>query len=175
MKIILSSFMILFCLFTGYSQDDYPEPEKTNNRLFYIQHSNNHNTYVYDANVEGEGIDATQPIDEYRILYAKNGETKPLSRLQRKMAYGMKLLESEPNLFTLRLVSTDKITFYLNYDENERARIYVTVNGRKIYLDRMFIKLKDGFLGFNVKVEYVLFYGEDCNSDQQVMEKILVE
>jgi hypothetical protein len=37
MKIILSFLFI--CLFSGYSQNDYPEPAPT--RLFYIQHSDN--------------------------------------------------------------------------------------------------------------------------------------
>jgi hypothetical protein len=70
---------------------------------------------------------------------------KPLSRLQKKFAYGMILLDSKPNLFKLRLASKKKIFFYLNYDENEGARIYVTVNKHKMYLDKMSIQLKMEF------------------------------
>jgi hypothetical protein len=47
--------MFLFA-FSGYSQN-YPEPAKTPTRLFYIQHSDNHNTYVYDANIKAGIID----------------------------------------------------------------------------------------------------------------------
>jgi hypothetical protein len=43
----------------------------------------------------------------------------------------MILLDSKPNLFKLRLASKKKYFFYLNYDENEGARIYVTVNKHK--------------------------------------------
>ncbi len=175
MKIILSFYLIFFCLFSGYSQNDYPEPAKTTTRLFYIQHSNNQNTYVYDANIKGEIIDSSQPINEYRIVYTENGIKKPLSRIQKKLAYGMILLESEPNLFKLRLAATKIIYFYLNYDESEGARIYVTVNKHKMYLDKMFIQLKDGIMGINVKVEYVLFYGEDYDSDKPVIEKVVVK
>ncbi len=174
-KIILSFLLIFFCLFSGYSQNDYPEPARTTTRLFYIQHSNNHNTYVYDANLKGEVIDPSQPINEYRIVYTENGIKKPLTRIQKKFGYGMILLESQHNLFKLRLAATKIIYFYLNYDEREGARIYVTVNNHKMYLDRMFIQLKEGILGINVKVEYVLFYGEDYNSENPVKEKVVVE
>jgi hypothetical protein len=54
----------------------------------------------------------------------------------------MILLDSKPNLFKLRLASKKNI-FYLNYDENEGARIYV--NKHKMYLDKMSIQLKMEF------------------------------
>jgi hypothetical protein len=162
---------MFFCLFTGYSQTDYPKPAKTPSRLFYIQHSDNHNTYVYDANIKEGIINSAQPINTYRIVYTQNGIKKPLSRIQKKLAYGIIILDSKPNLFTLRLASRKNIFFYLNYDESEGARIYVTVNKHKIYLDRMFIQLKNGIFGINLKVEYVLFYGKDYNSGKLVIEK----
>jgi hypothetical protein len=58
----------------------------------------------------------------------------------------MILLESTPDLFKLRLASGKGIYFYLNYDKNEGARIYVTVNKHKIYLGKMFIPAKIGLL-----------------------------
>lgn len=39
-----------------------PEPASTAIRLFYIQHSDNHNTYVYNANIKGENIDSSKPM-----------------------------------------------------------------------------------------------------------------
>jgi hypothetical protein len=77
--------------------------------LFYIQHSDNHNTYVYDANIKAGIIDSSQPINAYRIVYTKKWYKKPLSRLQKKLAYGMILLDSKPNLFKLRLASAKNI------------------------------------------------------------------
>ena len=175
MKIILSSFLMFFCVSIGYSQKDYPEPVKTASRLFYIQHSNNQNTYVYDANMDNGVINAHKPIDEYRIIYTQKGVKKPLSSIQRKLAYGMILLDSQPNLFKLRLTATEKIEFLLNYDVSEGARVNVTVNDHKIYLDKMFVQLIGGHSGASVKVEYVLFYGKDYNSGELVTEKVMIE
>jgi hypothetical protein len=175
LKIILSFSLMVFFLFSGFCQNGYPEPAKTPNRLFYIQHSNNHNTYVYDANIKKGIIDSSQPINAYRIVYTKNGIKKPLSKIQKKLAYGMILLESKPNLFKLRLASTKKIYFYLIYDESEGARIYVTINNHKMYLNKMFVKLKNGIFGINIKAKYVLFYGKDYNSGNPVKEKFVLK
>jgi hypothetical protein len=67
----------------------------------------------------------------------------------------MILLDSKPNLFKLRLASAKNI-FYLKYDESEGARIYVTVNKHKMYLDKMFYNLKWNFRD-QFSFEYVLF------------------
>jgi hypothetical protein len=76
MKIILlfPGFFAFFRIFT--------KRLPRTSRLFYIQHSDNHNTYVYDANIKAGIIDSSQPINTYRIVYTQNG-IKPLSRLQK--------------------------------------------------------------------------------------------
>jgi hypothetical protein len=51
--------------------------------------------YVYDANIKAGIIDLVSTINAYRIVYTKNG-IKPLSRLQKKLAYGMILLDANP-------------------------------------------------------------------------------
>ncbi len=175
MNTLLSFFMMFFFLFSGYTQNDYPEPAKKNIRLFYIQHSKNHNTVVYDANTKDGIIDSSQPIKVYRIVYTQGGIKKPLSWIEKKFAYRLKLLESKPNLFKFRLVSRKGMYFYLNDDECKGARIYVTVNTHKMYLDKMFIQVKSGTLGINVKVEYILFYGKGYNSGEPIIEKLIIK
>jgi hypothetical protein len=81
----------------------------------------------------------------------------------------MILLDSKPNLFKLRLASKKKIFFYLNYDENEGARIYVIVNKHKMYLDKMSIQLK---MEFSASIwDSNMFYWQDYNSGKPVIEK----
>lgn len=173
MKIFISFYLTFFCLLLGYSQADYPQPEKTTNRLFFIQHSKSHNTYVYDAKTKGGNIDSSKPIDQYRILYAKNGQKKPLTSIQKDLAYGMILLESKANSFKYHLAATKKVIFYLNYDENNGPRINVTINNKKMYLDRIFIHLNSS--GLSAKAEYVMFYGKDFNTGKTVTEKYIVK
>src|SRR5690606_1582032 len=87
---ICGIILILFSS-TGYvlGQESYPIPNKTPTRLVYIQHSNNHNTYVYDANLKNDSIVKNNPVNEYRIVYTEGGSIKPLTGLQNRMAYGL--------------------------------------------------------------------------------------
>ncbi|EGV42340.1 DUF4833 domain-containing protein [Bizionia argentinensis JUB59] len=174
MKKHLALFILYLCFLSSFSQTGYPEPKKTKSRLFYIQHSNNHNTYVYDANIKNGTINALEPINEYRIVYTENAEKEPLSNLQKRLAYGMELVDSQTNLWKFHLAATEDLFFYLNYTKIKGARIYVTVNKHKMYLDKMFVQLKDGFLGTSVKPEFVIFYGTDFNSGIRVTEKVLM-
>lgn len=172
--IIYIYILININIVTGYAQDNYPEPAKTDVRLFYIQHSNNHNTYVYDVNLTGKKINKQNPIKDYRILYSENGTKKPLTSLQKKLAYGIVLKDLQPNLFKFQLAAFEDLNFYLTYYKNKGARVYVTINNQKLFLDKLFVKLKDGFLGTSIKADYVLFYGVDFKSGKQVIEKFVL-
>ncbi|MFC5195868.1 DUF4833 domain-containing protein [Bizionia hallyeonensis] len=175
MKFIFSLYIICFSCFISLAQAGYPEPEKTETRLFYIQHSNNHNTYVYDVNLNGKVINQLEPINEYRIIYTENGIKRPLTTLQKSRAYGLIRVDSQPNLFTFRLAASNKLLFHLLVTKNEGAKIFVTVNTRKIFLEKMFIQLKAGLFSINAKADYVLFYGTDFYSGKPAMEKVLMD
>ncbi|SFW51566.1 protein of unknown function [Sinomicrobium oceani] len=156
-------------------QDDYPIPEKTPTRLFYIQHSNNHNTYVYDARMKGRSIDREDPVDAYRIVYTEGGVKKPLNIAQRKMAYGMVTDYVSPDFFALHLAASKKLEFYLTLDRHGKPKVYTTVKNRKIYLDRMFVKLKDKTAGLHIKADWILFEGKDFHTAEKVSIKIVPE
>ncbi|MGS2763111.1 DUF4833 domain-containing protein [Sinomicrobium sp. M5D2P9] len=141
-------------------------------RLFYIQHSNNHNTYVYDARMEGKSINRKNPVEAYRIVYTEGGIKRPLNLAQKKFAYGIVTDYLEPDLYKMYLAVSKKLTFYLTLDSNGKPKVYVTVNQRKMYLDRMFVQLKDKTTGVHVKADWVLFEGKDFNTMKKVSEKI---
>lgn len=175
MKVYFSFLMLLFWTFNCFSQSNYPEPYKTPTRLFYIQHSNNHNTYVYDVNIKENNIDTSQPINEYRIVYTKGGVKKSLTSIQKNLAYGMTLIELNANLFKFRIAATEKIYFYLDYMKDGVSSITVTINNNKMYLDKIFIQLKEGHIGINTKAEYVLFYGKDYYTHKPITEKMVLD
>lgn len=166
---------LFLCIAISNAQSDYPVPERTQTRLFYIQHSNNHNTYVYDTKIENGSIDKSHPIKEYRIVYTQNGKIKPLSEIQRRFAYGMILTDSNKENYKLRLAASKKLIFTLETQNEGNAKIHVTINNRKIYLDRMYIQLKKNTSGLKTKAEYVLFYGKDYDTNEAVIEKLIVK
>ena len=175
MKVCFSFLMLLLCSLYCFSQSNYPEPSKTPTRLFYIQHSNNHNTYVYDVNLIENNINAAQPINEYRIVYTKGGVKKPLTSIQKNLAYGMTLIDSKANLFKFSIAATEKVYFYLDYTKGEAISISVTINNNRMYLDKMFVQIKEGHFGVNTKAEYVLFYGKDYYTHKPIIEKMVLD
>lgn len=170
MKAIYPFFFFFFAF--AFAQDDYPVPDKTATRLFYIQHSQNHNTYVYDANMNGASINRKAPVYAHRIVYTEGGVDKPLTKIQKRMAYGIIANYIKPDLYEMYLAATKKQKLYLTIDPQGKPRVYTTVNNQKIYLDRMFIKLKSSTSGIGVHVEYVLFEGQDFDTGKKVTEKV---
>jgi hypothetical protein len=169
-KFITFSFIMVFYPYLGFSQENYPKPKKTKALLFYIQHSNNRNTYLYDINMNGQTVNSIDPIKEYRILYATDGSKKELTKMQKKLAYGIVLISLTDNLYKFKLAATDELSFYLNFEKKVPPKIYVTINNQKMYLGKMFIQLEVGTLGKNVKIAYIMFYGNNYNSNKAVIE-----
>lgn len=172
---LIASIIALFSFCTVSAQNNYPTPKKTANQLFYIQHSNNHNTYVYDYNLENGRLSISKPINEYRIAYTENGARQELTTIQRKLAYGITVLESTPNLLTFRIAATDKVLLYLELKNNSKPMIYVNVNQCKMYLNKMFVQLKDGVFSTSIDVDYILFYGFDSVKGEEIIEKVKIE
>ncbi|MFV0184342.1 DUF4833 domain-containing protein [Empedobacter falsenii] len=173
MKNVFTLFYFFFSVVL-FAQEGYPTPPKSVNRLFYIQHNDNKNTFVYDALFSSKGIlDANNPVDIYRILYAEDGSKKPLTSIQKKLAYGLDIKKIEKNVFQLTLVSypTQKLT--LKLDSQKNPIVQTTVNNKLITLNRVFLKQKKGTAGLSVKLEYILFYGKDKNG-KSIQEKIVL-
>ena len=175
LKTLLTGFCFLLFSAGCFAQEGYPEPEKTTNPLFYIQHSKNHNPYVYDANLSNGVLNITEPVTEYEIVYTDKGQKRPLSGLQRRMAYGIIVLDSTPDKYKLRLAASDKISFYLERSPKHGSRVCITVNNRKMLLDKMFVQLTNGFLGLRLKADFVLLYGRDFTTGTAVVEKIAID
>ncbi|MFV0140341.1 DUF4833 domain-containing protein [Empedobacter falsenii] len=173
MKNVFTLFYFFFSVVL-FAQEGYPTPPKSVNRLFYIQHNDNKNTFVYDALFSSKGIlDANNPVDIYRILYAEDGSKKPLTSIQKKLAYGLDIKKIEKNVFQLTLVSYPIQKLTLKLDSQKNPIVQTTVNNKLITLNRVFLKQKKGTAGLSVKLEYILFYGKDKNG-KSIQEKIVL-
>lgn len=173
MKVIF----ILFSVFIGFisnlsAQEGYPKPPHKSNSLFYMQHSEGHNTYVYEANiVSDKQFDNKKPVEVYRIMFDEDGAIKPLTKLQQQFAYGIKSKPLEDHGFELRIAAYADQLLYLKKDKNGKPFVETTLNGRKFKINRIFIKQKEGSSGLNIKVDYLIFYGTD-HQGKEVQEKL---
>ena len=171
MKILIS---LAFLLITKWakSQENYPTPPKNNEHLFYIQHSDNQNTFMYDAKLDGKNIYEKNPIEIYRILYEEGGKIKPLTALQNSMAYGVSVKKINENYFEFTLKANKTLKLYLGLNPNDKAAVFLTVNKKKMYLNKMFIQLKKS--GVTPVADYIVLSGKDFFSGKPISEKLMM-
>ncbi|QTV06917.1 DUF4833 domain-containing protein [Faecalibacter bovis] len=147
------------------AQEGYPKPTITENLLFYIQHSSNHNTFIYEWNGS-----KSAPINAFRINYEDNGQKEELTSVQRKFAYGVNYTNASKSQFYL--AATKKIILNLK-SVGDKHWVEVTIGKQKIKIDHIFIQLQSKSNGINVKADYILIYGKNQNN-KSIVEKIVL-
>ncbi len=163
------TLIIIICLFIqlANAQSGYPVPPLKANNLFYIQHSNNHNTYVYDAGIKSGKLNSVEPVVVYRIVYTKGGIKDDLTAIQRKMAYGVELDMADEKSCTFTLAAYPEKKLKLEIDKNKKPYVTVSINGKDIILKKMFLFTNRT----GTKVQYIDFYGKDTIKGKDVVER----
>ena len=162
--LLLFVYLISHCTI---AQDGYPVPDKDPNRLFYIQHSNNHNTYVYDADIKKGVLDSNKPVVAYRIIYTRGGIKADLTGLQRRLAYGVEVKKVTGNSCTFTLAAYPEKELFLRVTKKGKAYVMVNVNGKNLILNRMFLFSNE----LGTEVDSINFYGKDIKTGKDVVEK----
>jgi len=156
------------------TQKPHPIPEKSQNHLFYIQHSQNHNTFVYEANIANKKINPDEPIKIHRIAYTKGGVKEELTKMQRNLAYGIEFKKIKENQYEFSLVSYPEKKLYLEISEKGKPQVKTTINGKKIILQKMFLTMQKGAT-IKPKIEYIDFHGTDLDSGRQTTERLYIK
>jgi hypothetical protein len=170
MKKLLLLALLLISFSATIAQEGYPVPPHNPSRLFYIQHANNHNTFVYDANFLGKTLSDNEPIKIYRINYKKGGIKEELTNMQRKMAYGINFVKTAVNTYEFTLAAYPEKKLFLKVNDEKDPHVTVHINGKNIILRRMFLycnKLGTGVSAIN-------FYGKDAATKKEVIEKLVL-
>lgn len=170
MKTALLFFVLWAGVTSGHAQKGYPAPPDTPGRLFYIQHSRNHNTFVYDAKLTGKTLDAKEPIDIYRITYTKGGKKEELTGIQRRMAYGITCSKMKNGHYEFCLVSFPGKKLYLKPGTNGKYIVTTTINGKEMVLDRVFLSMKNDSV-LNPDLDYAEFCGKCPKTGKEIKEK----
>lgn len=163
--LVLFFSIITFC----FSQRNYPKPDKTSALLFYIQHNLNHNTYVYEINLEKGKLNKIDPVKVYRINYEDKGQKENLSFIQRKYAYGVNYISADKTKFNLS--ATRAIPMVLNTND-KNSWIEIEINNKKLILEKIFIQSNEKSKGLKIKVDSIIFIGKDVKGNL-IREKLI--
>jgi phosphoribosyl-ATP pyrophosphohydrolase len=153
----------------------FPTPKGITNQLFYLQRDPNLNTLIYELNLDKSGVlNEDQPVLAYWIRYDENQAKKDLSYIQRKFAYGVDAKKLGKDQFELRFVSHKKLPLYLTKSaEDKKYHVYVTINNKKLLLDRIFVRIEGGSFWIP-NVKYVELRGVNQANNTLVTERITV-
>jgi phosphoribosyl-ATP pyrophosphohydrolase len=153
----------------------FPTPKGIANQLFYLQRDPNLNTLIYELNLDKSGnLIESQPILAYWIRYDENQAKKDLSYVQKKFAYGIDAKKLGKDQFELRFVSHKKLPLYLSKSaDDKKYHVYVTINNKKLLLDRIFVRIEGGSFWIP-NVKYVELRGINQANDTVVTERVIV-
>ncbi|MET1055661.1 MAG: DUF4833 domain-containing protein [Pedobacter sp.] len=153
----------------------FPVPKGITNQLFYLQRDPNTNTIICELNTSASGqVVQDDPVHVYWLRYEENSEKKELGYVQRKFAYGIESKFLGKDQYELRFVSHKKLPMYLvKSDEDKKYHVYVTVNNKKIQIERIFLRIEGGSFWLP-NVKYVEIKGMNASNNAAITERIKI-
>lgn len=175
MKYLHLTLCLLITGITLNAQAYYPTPPDVAPHLFYIQRTGSPNTVVYDANIGADGrFRQDQPVDVYWLRYSEKGQRQDLNYLQRTLAYGVKSNMAETaNEYMFHLVSYSQRKFRLKKNAQGRPVAVMMLNGKEVYLKRVFVELEPTLFGLKPNIHYVEIFGVEVQTGRSAYEKFI--
>ncbi len=163
---LLGIVSLSFCAQAQTAADStYPTPE----RLFHIARSLNANLVCYDANLRSGSLDEDEPLTVYWLNRSDNpGYTNGLSLIQKKLAYGYKVVEKGADSCRVTLSAYPSRAITICPHEGGYAG-FISINGSKARLTSLYVQLKPNS---SIKVDYVELIGISVSTGEEVREKI---
>lgn len=146
----------------------YPVPREPG-QLFYVQRSMNANTVIYVARMKHGALDPAQPVRVFWRRYEEEAQTKDLSALERRLAFGVTAepAPGQPGAYRVRVVSYPGRPALLRVADGV-PRLELTVAGEPSVLDHAYLHVDDG--GSLPRVTRVDLYARSLKTGRPVRE-----
>lgn len=161
--------LLLFCTIVPgvlYAQDNtYP----TEYRLFHIERSKNKNLVCYDVNLTDGKLNTKDPLNIYWVdREEKPGETKKLNAMQKRLAYGYKLISQGDDSCEITLSAYSGKVLTIQKIEGKYV-CTLMMNNQAAILQSLYVKAKESN---SLSVEYVELKGLSIDTKQPVTERV---
>lgn len=141
------------------------------NILFKIERSRDADVIHYEVNLmENGSFNVVDPIRIYWVKHTKNGETGPLTKIQKNLAYGLKIIKSTPEKVEFQFVSFDQ-PMTLKKTENGNYRVLTQIRGVEVEVERIFVRFSGDSYWFP-KIGQVEIYAVISGAGVVVVEVI---
>lgn len=136
--------------------------------VFRCERSTNSNYICYDINLDGNGtLNQKEPLKSYWVL---GGETRieGLTFLDRKMAFGIKVLSAKENEALVHLAAYKDFAIRICRRNGKWVGV-VKVNGHEMILQKIYAYMKPPM---SIRCEYVEIHGHDIATGEKRCERI---
>ena len=136
--------------------------------IFMFERSTNTNYVCYDINLEDGKLNQKEPLKAYWVL-GHETRIEGLTFLDRKMAFGVKVLRAKEDEATVHLTAYKDLNIRICKRGGKWVGI-VRLKGKELILEKMFAQMK---APMNVKCEYVDLQGTDLKTGEKRKERIM--
>ena len=169
-RLILAYSLLWATSIHTYAQNRDAGPDSTyttSDRLFHIARSLNRNLVCYDANQTNAKLDS-HLLFPYSDTDKGTRKTNGLNYIQKKMAYGYKVVSMTEQTCTITLTAYPEKELTVCRDGN-RFVCHVKINNRKAILQSLYVKASPNN---PLHVEYVELQGVTVDTGTPVKEKV---
>ncbi len=161
--------VVLFCFLASEVSAITSRPD---NNLFKISRSRDTDVIFYDVSLDADGrLDNTSPVNIYWLRKTKGLIREPLTWIQNRYSYGIKLLETSADHAVFRFVSFDSKEFKLEKSAEGQFRVYTLLDNKPVVVERIFVQF-DGGTFLSPVISEVILYGRDVESGVLLTEDI---
>ena len=177
MKLQISIIILLILSFTISSGFIKPGDSNSNidTHLFKIGRNRDANEILYDINLNQSGEpDISDPIKIYWIKRTRDNRIDPLTWIQNKYAYGIKVISvsNNENEIDFQFVSYDKRTFTLKKTDKNNYKVFTVLGLKEIEITRIFVHIEGGSFWLP-SVSSVELHGIESKSGETILENII--
>ncbi len=144
--------------------------------LFKIERSRDADEIWYTLNLNQNGsLNFEDPIRAFWVKKSGSNKTEPLTRIQNRFAYGIKVLDSkniEPAEWEFQFVSYARQTFTLRQIEGDLFKVFTLYKNKEMEVTRIFVQI-DGGSFWVPSVPYVMLTGIDTQTGREIAETII--
>ena len=137
-------------------------------RLFRFERSTNRNYICYDIQLADGHLDMKHPIHVYRIRAEEDGRQQELNYLQRKLAFGYKVISRGNEEVTVHLTAYKDLPIRICRRDGRWVAL-VTINGQEAELSKMFAQMRSPN---SLHVEYVDIFGLSRATHTPIRQRI---
>lgn len=168
-RILLSLLIIILPFFHLQAEEQEGNTYKTEERLFHIARSANRNLVCYDINLKNGKLDTSNPLNVYWINREEHpGKKGGLSFIQRKLAYGYKLVSSHHGTCVCSLTAYPKRKLTIKQDGTEYVCL-IKIQNEDAILKSLYVKANPKN---PLSVEYVELRGISTKTHQMITERV---